>query len=512
MKKTIVRKSWTAGLSAVLFFTFHSLLSTQPSHDSQAQDVNTVPPGWGAFSNGILHLVLSSHQDIAWMDSPHACEGWRDRNLITPALDLMAREPDYRFSMEDVLMLLEYLDRHPERLDDIIRFTKQGRLEWGAIYTQPYESLLSGEQLVRQTYLGRKLLKKLLPGCDTRAAFNPDVPGRAMQMPQILHKAGIEYLLMSRHAEGLFKWLSPDGTGILTFSPGHYYDHRVFMQGDVPVRMGKVRTHLDRMSGSFESRRIPNRYAILYDKDWEVPESYRDFMDRWNVLANRDSQNGIGAAPRVQYSTFEAFMDSVTQTGAEFKTLTGERPNLWLYIHGPTHHWAITAQREAAALLPAAETFAAAASLIGGNFKDYPSREFEQAWKDALYPDHGWGGYNGDITDHTFRVRYESARDAGRRILDKSLRSIAGRIRIQRSRLPIVVFNTLSWNRTDPVACTVKQGPGPFCVKDESGNPVPFQRLKDLSDEDSRTGNARILFMAEDVPSLGYKTFYAGPG
>ena len=39
---------------------------------------------------------------------------------------------------------------------------------------------------------------------------------------------------------------------------------------------------------------------------------------------------------------------------AKLDTITGERPNLWLYIHGPTHHWAISAEREAAALLPAA--------------------------------------------------------------------------------------------------------------------------------------------------------------
>ena len=43
------------------------------------------------------------------------------------------------------------------------------------------------------------------------------------QMPQILAKAGIKYLHMSRHEEGFYNWLSPDGSGVIAFSPGHYH-------------------------------------------------------------------------------------------------------------------------------------------------------------------------------------------------------------------------------------------------------------------------------------------------
>ena len=107
-----------------------------------------------------LHLLSSSHQDIAWMNSPDACIEYRDTHCITPALAMMAQNPDYCFVMENMLNLMEYLERHPERRDEILRFTREGRLEWGATFNQPYESLLSGEQLVRETYLGRKWLKK----------------------------------------------------------------------------------------------------------------------------------------------------------------------------------------------------------------------------------------------------------------------------------------------------------------------------------------------------------------
>ena len=171
---------------------------------------------------GRLHIISSSHQDIAWMDSPEKCIVFRDTNCITPALAMMAKDPAYSFTMENMLNLAEYLERHPERAEEIGRLTREGRMEWGATYNQPYESLLTGESLIREAYFGRLWLKKKFPGADARVYFNPDVPGRAAQMPQILAKAGIPYMVMSRYHEGFYRWASPDGSSVLAYSPGHY--------------------------------------------------------------------------------------------------------------------------------------------------------------------------------------------------------------------------------------------------------------------------------------------------
>ena len=156
-----------------------------------------------------LHIISSSHQDIAWMDSPEKCIVFRDTNCITPALAMMAKDPAYSFTMENMLNLAEYLERHPERAEEVGRLTREGRMEWGATFNQPYESLLTGEYLIREAYFGRLWLKKNFPGADARVYFNPDVPGRAAQMPQILAKAGIPYMVMSRYHEGFYRWASP---------------------------------------------------------------------------------------------------------------------------------------------------------------------------------------------------------------------------------------------------------------------------------------------------------------
>ena len=40
-----------------------------------------------------LRIISSSHQDIAWMDSPEKCMDYRDEHCITPALEMMAKIP-----------------------------------------------------------------------------------------------------------------------------------------------------------------------------------------------------------------------------------------------------------------------------------------------------------------------------------------------------------------------------------------------------------------------------------
>ena len=78
---------------------------------------------WGHFADGKVHLICSSHNDIAWFDTPAATITWRDVRSITPALDRMAEHDDVKFAMENVLYLLEYLERHPERRDEIHKLT-----------------------------------------------------------------------------------------------------------------------------------------------------------------------------------------------------------------------------------------------------------------------------------------------------------------------------------------------------------------------------------------------------
>jgi len=464
---------------------------------------------------GTLRLISSSHQDIAWMDSPEKCMIYRDEHCITPALALMKTNPDYCFVMENMLNLMEYVDRHPDRKADILRYTKEGRLEWGATFNQPYESLYTGEELVREVYFGRRWLKANFPGCDARVYFNPDVPGRALQMQQILSKAGVPYMIISRYHEGLYRWGSPDGSSVLAYSPGHYGNSAGMLNAAVPDGVKAIAANLEKWSPYFQTRGIAPVFPILHSEDFSQPKDFGPLITAWNA---RTPAPGIAAAPAAgapgpassstfRYSSAAGFFKAIDLPAARFDSVTGERPNLWLYIHGPTHHWAVSAHREAGALLPAAEIFSTAASLLKGDFKDYPSEGMRAAWMSAIYPDHGWGGKEGQVTDRLFRKMYEQARDGGWQMLNTALRAIAPRIKPAGvPGLPIVLFNSLSWERTGPAVVFNRKPSGAIVVRDAQGHSLPVQILPPVPDQPE--GVVRIEFIAAGVPPLGYKTFY----
>ena len=62
-----------------------------------------------------------------------------------------------------------------------------------------------------------------ISGMDADVAYNIDVPGRSLQVPQILNKAGIKSLFVSRMKEGFYNWYSPDGTKTLAVALGPSY-------------------------------------------------------------------------------------------------------------------------------------------------------------------------------------------------------------------------------------------------------------------------------------------------
>lgn len=458
-----------------------------------------IPDDWGYFRNGTIHIIQSSHQDIAWMDTPEYCRTERIEDIIIPALDIMREDPNFTFEMEQTLNLMEFLEAHPERRDEVIERYKEGRFVWGATYNQPYEGLASGEQLVRQAYYGRKWIRENLPGCDGRTANNVDVPGRTMQMPQILAKSGIRNLFVSRMREGLYDWYSPDGSSVLTYTPGNYGWATLmwkFFEKDAVTAFERLHPRSRLWSDYFRSRHIPPHYAVLMSCDATKPVNFAPVIDEWNRIAELAEVE----LPRLKCSTAEEYLALVDTPEAQMEEVVGERPDLWLYIHGPAHYQQTVAKREAGVLLPAAELFTAVNNVCLDGSWDYPRAAFDRAWMASIYPDHGLGGKNGEITDRIFGDSLSVARDLGRSLLDASLRKIADRVPEQAGNW--VVFNDLQWDRTEVAYLPAGDRPAVVCTSD--GRELPVQRVE-------RDGRECLAFVAEGVPSFGYAAYRVKP-
>jgi hypothetical protein len=119
-------------------------------------------------------------------------------------------------------MIDDYLAVRPERLPDIERLARQGRLSVGPWFTQMDEFLVSGESLIRNLEWGIRRAAELTGETQggLRAGYLPDQFGHIGQMPQILANAGLRRAVVWRGVPNeidrtAFWWESPDGSRVL---------------------------------------------------------------------------------------------------------------------------------------------------------------------------------------------------------------------------------------------------------------------------------------------------------
>ena len=468
-------------------------------------------------SRGKIYLMNSSHQDIAWMDSPSKCIIQRDTMLLTPLLELAQKDKSYRFDVEDALILKEFIERHPDKKVLIKEMLQSGQISCGSAFSQPYEEMYSGESLARQFYFGTKWLKDEFD-YNATVYWNEDVPGRTLQMMQLMRKAGTKYLMISRFERGLYNWYSPDGSYVTAFTPGHYGNAFNALQKDFNEAVQFIATSSLSWEGFYSEKSKSPVIPLLSVKDMSHATNYSQMLRKWKEIDKLQTKKGENIQlklPALTYASAHEFFQALTTENPIIKNIKGERPDVWLYIHGPAHQKALKVSREADILLTQAEKFSTANALVENSFKNYSSRELEKAWEAKIYPDHGWGGKNGDITDALFKEKYEFAKARAEEVLDKSLNNIAAKIETDKKQgRPLVVFNSMNYERTDPVSIAVRfDTPGTFSVKlaDMSGKKIDVQLSKLDYFPDGSIKNAKINFIAKQVPPIGYKTWYLTP-
>ncbi|HKK68090.1 MAG TPA: hypothetical protein VJ946_07745, partial [Bacteroidales bacterium] len=394
-------------------------------------------------ANGKIFLMNSSHQDIAWMDSPEKCIVERDTMLLTPLFEKAQKDPDYRFDVEDALMIKEFIERHPDKEALVRQMLNDGRISCGATYTQPYEEMHSGESLVRQFYFGTKWLRNKF-GYHANVYWNVDVPGRTLQMMQIMRKAGTKYMMISRHERGLYNWYSPDGSFTTAFTPGHYSNAYTSLQKPFYDAAQYVASSSMDWAPYYTKQQETPIIPLLSDWDMSPAKDYSHLIRQWqdiNQLPNEEGETVPAHLPDFKIASAPEFFEALTASNPDIPQISGERPAVWLYIHGPSHQKALKAKRASDIRLTQAEKFATVRAMVDGSFVNYPQSQLNAAWEANIYPDHGWGGKQGNITDALFRAKYEFAKTKAEQILSQTLNNLAANIKTQsKNGRPLIVF------------------------------------------------------------------------
>ncbi|MDB4581607.1 glycosyl hydrolase-related protein [Draconibacterium sp.] len=474
-----------------------------------------------ALANGEVLLSLTTHQDLGWVDEIAKCVVMRDTQWITPFMERLEKERSFEMDIEQTSIIQEYIGRHPEKKAEITKRLKEGRMLIGSTYTQPYEEMHFSESLARQFYLGKLWLKNEFDGYNATSYYNSDVPGRSLQMPQLMAKAGVDNMFISRHERGVFDWFSPDGSKVTTYSPGHYIDFYNILAKENEEAITELAKQALVWSDGYnnvDGEKTVMPAVLNFEFIWDPKPVYNldPFIEIWNNLQTVENENGEKLdieLPTIKFSTLDKFFAQIKKSSKELPSIMGERPNVWIYIHGPSHHWAMDYSRKADMLLPAAEKFAIADALVSGSYKNYPTELFNQAWESKIYPDHGWGGKGGQSTDDIFLLRYADAHAKAEQLLDNSIQSLASKINTNESKgTPIVVFNSLSWERTSPVKFLMNfdlNSAKSVKLFSKEGKEIQVQFENKIVDKNGFLQSAEIHFIAEDVPSIGYNTYYA---
>ena len=176
---------------------------------------NTILFASDKLKDGFIGVMPSSHQDIAWEDTPANCDLIREKIFLN-ALKLMEENSQYRYMIEDCYIARKFLELNPgSEIKSGKSFGQAAQLEIGATYTMPNESLFSGEVLARQFYFGQRWLQDTF-GHTSVLSSNVDLPGESIQYPQLADKAGVQLRILDKNKPfRLFKWESPDGSQVV---------------------------------------------------------------------------------------------------------------------------------------------------------------------------------------------------------------------------------------------------------------------------------------------------------
>lgn len=453
-----------------------------------------------------IFLSPHSHIDITWWDKPEVCQK-RLLEIIDRVIYLSEKYPHFRFSLETTSPLHFYLQDFPQKKDIIKKLIENNNLEISGLYVSAISDILLDEGIIRNLYLGKKYLLDTL-NYDVDFVKEEDVPGHSWQLPQILKSAGIKYLKISRGPQGIFNWCAKNDDKILTclINYGQIAQKR---QKNVESIIQSIKKFLET---SYNLHQIKYPYILLpVGDDMEVPEEkLTQVIDIWN----REFKS-----PEIIFGNFHEFMKEIEHF--EHKTLKGDIPNIWSGI-ATMEEMVVSDLLEGERILKPAEIFSTLSYILGNN---YPQDEISECYrKSLLVSDHNWGARDKDhFGEEGDKYKWNLAQEVkhlSQKVLYNSLKNICAKISFKEEGTPVVVFNSGNFKRDDIVEIELRSSPllmggaghpsegwvgeggkegttSYYILKDSVGEALPYQF------EDNK-----MVFVARDVPPLGYKTYY----
>ncbi|PWB73059.1 hypothetical protein C3F09_05795 [candidate division GN15 bacterium] len=432
-----------------------------------------------------IYLLPYSHNDIGYTDLQTNVERKHWASL-DQALALIRRTRDFpaesrfKWNMEILWPLDSYLQQAtPDRQQEVIDAIKSGSLGLNALYVNPLTGLATSSEMAHLLDYAGQFSEKY--GIPIPAATISDIPGFTWGIVPALAQSGVRYFgsapnsgdrigyVIDQWGDRPFYWQSQSGQEkVLFWVAGSSYSsfHQGTLAGFGPDRIMKLGRKL------IDSRYPYDIYYLPYTLgDNGGPDTtLSSFVKEWNekyvtptlIIATHDQM-------------FKAFEEKY---GAALPTYRGDFTPYWEDGAVSTAYETALSRRAVDRLLQAEAIWSMRSP------ENYPKQLADQAWRETvLWDEHTWGA-DKSVTDPDdpmtvgqWKIKQEFALRADTlsgMLLSKAFGEAATRTGKE---IPLDVYNTSSWERSDLVILSANLSAVGDKVVDGNGKVLPSQRL-----------------------------------
>lgn len=433
---------------------------------------------------------------------------------------------DYFLLDGQVAAILDYLELRPQMKEKVKRLIADGKLDVGPWFTQPDEFLVSGEALIRNLIIGMSIAQKL--GRCFSIGYLPDIFGHTPQLPQILLGLGIDTFLFSRGMDDEmpceFVWEAPDGSKVISYFMKLGYCNGYFLGVERPY-WKFLRVFKDPYS------RV-TAYYTYYEEEPEpdldkAVKRIREIIEKMRECKKTQLyliMNGCDHLPaqlklkkllekieekigaKIVVGKLKEFFDDIKKISNDLPIYKGEmrkckyRPILADVLS--TRIYLKQLNFKAQKLL---EKYLEPLSVIVSKLGyEYPGTLIRNLWMKLLL-NHAHDSICGTSVDEVHRenvARFQEVISAASNMFLQELYYLGNLTNEDGSK--VIVFNPNNWDVTGLVEILIlaHEEVGSVIGPDGSNIPVISREINDFIGDVKK-----IVFIAKDVPSIGYKVY-----
>ena len=465
----------------------------------------------------VVSAIGHTHIDIAWLWTVGVTREKAVRSFST-VLELMDQYPNYRFMSSQPILYQFVKEQEPELYEKIKEKIREGRWETdGAMWLESDCNLPAGESLVRQVMKGEQFFMEEF-GIPSRCLWLPDVFGYSAAIPQILKKSGVPYFLTTKIAWNQFNqlpndtfiWKGIDGSDVFVFMPTTCdFDKTLGLNisftdtRNTTTYTGIVNPNMTLGTFKrFQNRDLTENTLMLFGFGDGGGGPTREMLEEAERL-----KYGMPGIPRLVQEPERVFFDRIHEEIASRPDMPEWNGELYFEYHRGT----LTSMgknkrnnRKSEILYEQLETLGVMGEAYG---QEYPAEVLKSGW-DIILLNHFHDIIPGSAIEAVYDqtdVEYVQIRQDGMQALSQLTDGIAEKIHGEDTQngeeTTIFVYNTQGYDRDDVVCIDAEKVKGwnrhVTAMVDAEGNLSPVQYA----------ANGDLMFFAQAIPSVGYKSF-----